>query len=294
MYNIDNAVILAAGCSNRFVPLCHDIPKGLLRVKSEILIERQINQLKDLGINDITIITGFYAEQYEYLHKKYNIQLLFNTDFSNKNNFASIYAARNVLKNTIISSSDLYFKNNIFQKCSDHSYYASVFIKEKTNQRSLTLDINDKITGVSYGGENTWITFGGHALLLTELSDKLIKIIQSVYNNLEYANKYWVDIMDEHLDELPMYIKRINLDDIVEFNSLESLWDFDVNFNASIISPTMRKILNYLKCDNERELSNITPIIKNNYAIGCYFNFNKIKYKYIFNYNFIEGCNNEI
>jgi CTP:phosphocholine cytidylyltransferase-like protein len=293
MHNIDNAVILAAGCSSRFVPLCHDIPKGLLRVKSEILIERQIIQLQDLGINDITVITGYQAKQYEYLHKKYNIRLLFNIDFANKNNFASIYTARNVLKNTIISSSDLYFKKNIFQNCSDRSYYASIFIKEKTGQRSLTLDKNDKITGVTYGGENTWITFGGHALLLKELSEKLTNIIQPVYNNPEYANKYWVDIMDEHLDELPMHIKRINTGDIEEFNSLESLWNFDVNFISSNYSPTMRNILNHLKCDNERELSNFTPIIKNNYAVGCFFYYNNLKYKYIFNNNFIERRDNE-
>lgn len=40
-----NAIILAAGLSSRFVPLSYDVPKGLLKVKDEILIERQIKQL---------------------------------------------------------------------------------------------------------------------------------------------------------------------------------------------------------------------------------------------------------
>ena len=48
-----NAIILAAGKSNRFVPFTYERPKGLFRVKGEILIERQIEQLKEAGIKDI-------------------------------------------------------------------------------------------------------------------------------------------------------------------------------------------------------------------------------------------------
>ena len=57
-YKIDNAVILAAGLSSRFVPLSYEIPKGLLAVKGEVLIERQIRQLHEKGINEIAIVVG--------------------------------------------------------------------------------------------------------------------------------------------------------------------------------------------------------------------------------------------
>jgi len=288
MYEINNAIILAAGYSSRFVPICNDMPKGLLQVNGDILIERQIHQLNNIGINDITVITGTHAEQFNYLAKKYNIRLIFNPDYAIKNNFASLYAGREVFSNTIISSSDLYFKENIFQKSAEHSYYAAVYIKDKTKQRSLTLDENDKIIRTAYGGENTWITFGGQALFLKEVSEKLINIMHLVYEKPEYANKYWVDIMDEHLEELPMYIKRIDIDNITEFNSLESLWEFDNNFSASDASPTMRNILDILNCDNERKLSNFQPIKENNNAIGCSFIFDSKQYKYMFANKILE------
>ena len=41
----DNAVILAAGFSSRFVPVCFDIPKGLIPLRGETLIERQEEQM---------------------------------------------------------------------------------------------------------------------------------------------------------------------------------------------------------------------------------------------------------
>lgn len=94
MTKVKNAVILAAGYSSRFVPLCFDIPKGLLIVKGETLIERQIQQLKELDINDICIVTGAYAEQFAFLEKKHHVRLIFNSDYKTKNNFASLYVAK--------------------------------------------------------------------------------------------------------------------------------------------------------------------------------------------------------
>ena len=41
-YKVDNAIILAAGLSSRFAPISYEKPKGLLRVRGEVLIERQI------------------------------------------------------------------------------------------------------------------------------------------------------------------------------------------------------------------------------------------------------------
>lgn len=39
-YKVTNAVILAAGLSSRFAPISYERPKGTLRVRGEVLIER--------------------------------------------------------------------------------------------------------------------------------------------------------------------------------------------------------------------------------------------------------------
>ena len=51
-YQTDNAVIMAAGISSRFAPLSYEKPKALMEVKGEILIERQIRQLLEAGIQE--------------------------------------------------------------------------------------------------------------------------------------------------------------------------------------------------------------------------------------------------
>ena len=55
-YRVDNAVIMAAGASSRFAPLSYEYHKGLIEVKGEILIERQIRQLREAGISEIIIV----------------------------------------------------------------------------------------------------------------------------------------------------------------------------------------------------------------------------------------------
>ena len=52
-YKVDNAIILSAGISSRCLPFSQIIPKGLFRIKGEILLERQIMQLQSAGINHV-------------------------------------------------------------------------------------------------------------------------------------------------------------------------------------------------------------------------------------------------
>ena len=81
-----NAVIMAAGTSTRFAPLSYEKPKGLLEVKGEILIERQIRQLQEAGIKDIIVVTGYKNSQFEYLAEKFGVRTIFNEDYNIYNN----------------------------------------------------------------------------------------------------------------------------------------------------------------------------------------------------------------
>ena len=54
-YKVDNAIIMAAGTSSRFVPLSYERPKALIEVQRDILIERQIRQLREAGIEECII-----------------------------------------------------------------------------------------------------------------------------------------------------------------------------------------------------------------------------------------------
>ena len=79
-----NAVILAAGFGMRMVPINTEVPKGLIEINGEPLIERLIKQLHEVGIENIYIVVGFLKEQYEYLIDKYSVRLIVNPDYVHK------------------------------------------------------------------------------------------------------------------------------------------------------------------------------------------------------------------
>ena len=101
-----NAVIMAAGTSSRFAPLSYEQPKGLLKVKGEILIEREIRQLREVGITDITVVVGYMREKFFYLKDKYGVQIVVNEDYYKYNNPSTLIRVLDKLKNTYICSSD--------------------------------------------------------------------------------------------------------------------------------------------------------------------------------------------
>ncbi len=244
---VDNAIILAAGLSSRFVPLNFEMPKGLLQVKGESLIERQIKQLLEKGIKEIVVVVGYMKEKFEYLKDKYGIKLVIADDYEKRNNHASIYAARKYLKNSIITSSDLYFTQNIFQKYAYDSYYCSIYTPGKTAERGIETDEDDRIIETFYGDKcyDIWVTLG-YAYFSEKFSDNIIKLIEKYYLTDEASGMFWADIQDKHLNQLYMYAKRCADDIIFEFDSLEELRNFDEKYVNSSGSYIMKKICKLL------------------------------------------------
>ena len=79
-YRVDSAVILAAGSATRFIPLSLEQPKGLYEVRGERLIERQIQQLQEAGVRDITIVLGYKKDMFAYLEEKYGVRLVMEVE----------------------------------------------------------------------------------------------------------------------------------------------------------------------------------------------------------------------
>ena len=109
-----NAVILAAGKSSNFAPFTYEKPKGIFCVKGEILIERQIKQLLEAGVEEIHVVVGYMKEKFFYLEEKYGVHLIVNNTFAEKGNLYSLYVAREYLANTYICCADHYFVDELF------------------------------------------------------------------------------------------------------------------------------------------------------------------------------------
>lgn len=275
-YSIKNAIILAAGISSRFVPLCFEIPKALLKVKGEVMIERQIRQLQATGIQEIIVVVGHMKDQFYYLKDKYGVKLVETDTYKIRNNHASVYAARKYLGNSIVTSADLYFNKNIFQKYAYDAYYCSVYQESNTEERGIETNPYDKIISTSYNVTDTWVTLG-YAYFNDRFSDNFIGILEREYNYPETMQKFWADIQDEHLSKLYMYTKHCDNNVIYEFDSLEELRDFDISYVEKSNSMLLQKIADTLET-SQRNLTHFKPISKEDLGRGFTFIFDQKRY----------------
>ena len=253
-----NAVIMAAGMSTRFVPLSFDKPKALLKVKGEILIERQIRQLQEANITDITIIIGYLKEQFFYLEEQFGVKLVINEDYHRFNNTSSLIKVCDKLKNTYICSADNYFTQNVFSSNEKTAYYAAVYTDKPTNEYVLTTNDSGLITKVTIGGDKGWYMLG-HAYFTEDVSNKFVKVLQSNYSKIHVREQLWESLYKDHINEIPLNIKKYENGIIYEFDSLEELRQFDTRYTENIDSDILNNICNTLNC-NQNDIINIFPI----------------------------------
>lgn len=279
MIPVDNAIIMAAGTSSRFAPLSYEIPKGLITVRGEVLIERQIRQLKEAGISDIYVVTGYKKEQFAYLEERFGVILVENMEYMARNNHSSLYVVKEQLKNTYICSSDNYFSQNPFRKEEEHAYYSAVYAKGETKEWCLRVDDSDCIVDVSVGGKDSWVMLG-HVFFDQTFSKRFTEILEAEYDLPETSGKLWEAIYADHIDALRLYLKRYDTDMIFEFDTLDELRAFDPTYVRDTRSAILKTVAKTLHC-KEKDLVNLT-VMKNrkNEASGFSFLLGKTGYSY--------------
>lgn len=267
---VDNAIIMAAGTSSRFAPLSYEKPKSLIEVKGEILLERQIRQLKEAGVPEIFIVIGYKAEDFAYLKEKFNVKFIYNPDYLTRNNNGSIWVAKDIIKNTYICSSDNYFAVNPFETDVAECYYAAEYASGHTAEWCMQEDAEGNISAVTIGGEHAWYMLG-HAFWSETFSKEFLSILQKEYDLPETKDKLWEKIFMAHLDILKMKIRKYPPDVIFEFDTMDELREFDNSYKTNTRSAIMKKIANELNIE-ESEMVHLAAIKSiNNEAIGFSF-----------------------
>ncbi len=251
-YKVDNAIILAAGINRdtMYAP-----PKGLLKVEGIPIIERQICQLKDAGINDISIVVGYKKEMYFYLEEKYGVTLIGNP-MLHKNNIYSLFLARNKLRNTYVCSCDYYYEDNPFSTYEFCSYHGTAYLKNAQEKFIATTDSSDKIIEITAGALEG-ICIHGLAYFDKNFSAKLVELMEAEIDNYRISSLFWQEFVAIHLKEFELYAKRLEAEKVREFDDLSSLKTLNVLFVNSVSSRIVENICEQLQCKNKEAITNV-------------------------------------
>ena len=107
------AIILAAGYGLRLNQHTKDIPKALLDLNGKSILERQISLLREYGVNEIFVVTGYKREKYVLK----DIEYIFNPRYSETEQLASMMTARTkIFDDVLVIFADILFDSQILQQ----------------------------------------------------------------------------------------------------------------------------------------------------------------------------------
>ena len=269
---------MAAGLSSRFAPISYERPKGTLKVRGEILVERQIRQLHEVGITNIALVVGYKKEYFFYLADKYGVDIVVNREYATRNNNGSLWRVRERLDNTYVCSSDDYFTTNPFEPYVYKSYYSANYVEGPTDEWCIKVGAGDRITGATVGGEDAWVMLG-HVYFDRNFSATFREILERVYALPETVSKLWESIYLDHIKSFDMVIRRYPDGIIHEFDSVDELRTFDPLFMENVDSEVFDHIVETLGCQKS-DIRDFYPLKQGITNLSCHFAVGDDEYVY--------------
>ena len=254
-----NAIILAAGFGMRMVPINTSTPKALLEVNGEILIERTIRQLHEVGITNITVVVGFMKEQFEYLIDEYGVDLAVNSEYATRNNLHSLAYVAGRIDNSYIIPCDIWCAVNPYSRTEPYSWY---MVSDKMDEDS-TVRVNRKRELVTIPEKEA-----GNAMIgITYLTGREAAVVRENLRKMDTDEDFDDEFWERALygggsaapviqkDRMILRAKIVSGQDYVEINTYEQLRELDSGSNH-LQSDAIHTICEALGCS----VSDITDI----------------------------------
>lgn len=215
------AVILAAGSGRRMTPIHLNTSKAFLEVDGKALIERLICQLHDVGIREIYIVVGFLMEQFEYLMDKYQVELIVNPEYEDKNNLYSVSRALPYLSDAYLLPCDIWCRENPFRKHELYSWY--MVTDQLTGDSNVRINRKSELVEAENGNNLIGISY-----FTEEDAEHLRQRIREMIASGKYERDFWEEALLEN-HRMFVHGRLVSSQDVVELNTYEQLRKLDAH-----------------------------------------------------------------
>ena len=235
------AIILAAGYGMRMIPINREMPKGLIEINGEPIIEHTIRQIQEAGIREIVLVTGFMKERYEYLEDRYGVTPLYCRDYTTKNNLYTLACAAEYLEDAYIVPCDVYFYKSPFRKTELYSWY--MLSTEQIEEGEIRTTRSREIVEVDPGETGNRII--GLSYLTAEDARKAKGRLGELTAERKNSALYWEAVITEK-KHMTIPARLVSPADAVEINTYEQLREIEY-YNPQLqndVIDVIRKVFN--------------------------------------------------
>lgn len=182
------AIILAAGMGTRLKPYTLSKPKALVEIDGKPIIDYQIDILRTCGINNISIVAGYKAENF----KGYDCQVLINENYESSNMIYSLFETSNIAdseEDVLICYGDIIYSEDVLHKMilSDAPLTVSADLDWLSLwQKRMENPLSDAESFI-YGEDLKLLELGKQAFSVDDAQAQFIGLIKC---NFEYLSRF--------------------------------------------------------------------------------------------------------
>ena len=267
-------IILAAGRGSRLSPLTDDKPKCMVKLFGKSLLEWQIEKFREVGIKDISVVTGYKKE----LIVIEGIKIYYNKNFEKTNMIETLFCAKKEInERVIVSYGDIIFQNSVVEKLIESKedfsvvvdkewkkYWSIRFNNPLDDAESLILDSENYIQNIGQKTTNL-DEIQGQYIGLMMFKGKSTEIIKNFYDKMKKLSKvnenplnsdlafelsYMTDFLQGLVNE-KYRIKAILIKN--GWLELDSMHDYEI-YNKLYEEGNLSNFLNIKSDENKRDL----------------------------------------
>lgn len=233
-YRVKRAIFIAAGFGSRLVPVTLNTPKPLVRVNGKRIIDGLLDACLAAGIDEIYVVRGYLAEQFDLLLYKYPmIKFLENPIYNEANNISSAMCARFLLSNAYVFEADLLISNPTIIK---KYHYSSDFLAIKKDwSDDWCFTVKDGIiTEEKVGGQgDDCYQMVGISYWNEEDGRKLSEHLEQAYRMPGGKERYWEQVpLSIFKKEYKVGILECKDEDIIEIDTFRELRAIDKTYDV--------------------------------------------------------------
>ena len=231
-YKVRRAIFIVAGIGERLLPITLNTPKPLVKVHGVRIIDRLIDACLVADIEEIYIVRGYLAEQFDLLLKKYpTLKFIENPQYNEANNISSAVRAAKLMSRAYVLEGDLLLHNPALIRRYE---FAPNFLGIKMERSDdWCFDVRDGvIVKQKIGGLNCWQEVG-ISFWDENSAAHLAKDLSAAFDLPGGRELYWDEVpLKIFAENYRVEVRTCTKADIVEIDTFNELKAIDKAYNV--------------------------------------------------------------